>query len=149
MPLAVQARAKSLRLKATQAQAPTQSSRLMPTFTARRRYRAFSTRRSHVRAIVRGVAMLLGAAVACSFIASRAHAAAGSGDAILFGPNPATAGQHDEWTIQYHATEPFLAGGVVEIQIPPGWSPPQSADSIAPGYFQFLGDPSIDSIEAS
>jgi len=121
----------------------------MPTFTSRRRYRAFPRRRSRVRAIARGVAMLLGAAVACSFIAARATAGAGSGDAILFGPNPVTAGHHDEWTLQYHATQSFAARGVVEIDIPPGWSPPQRSDSIAPGYFQCLGDPSIDSVAVS
>src|SRR5690349_19301521 len=121
----------------------------MPTFTSRRRYRAFPRRRSRARAIVRGAMALLGVAVACSFIASRASAGAGSGDALLFGPNPATAGQHEEWTVQYHATEPFAAGSVVEIQIPAGWSQPQSSDSIAPGYFAFLGDAGIDSVDAS
>ena len=121
----------------------------MPTFTAARRYRAFPRRRSRVRAIARGAAMLLGAAVACSFIAARATAGAGSGDAVLFGPNPVTAGQHQEWTVQYHATEAFAAGAVVEIDIPPGWSPPQQSDSIAPGYFACVGDSSIDSVEVS
>src|SRR5690348_6066265 len=104
----------------------------MPTFTSRRRS-----------------ATLLGFAVACSFIAARAFAGAGSGDAGVFGPNPAIAGQHEEWTVQYHATESFAAGGVVEIQIPPGWSLPQSSDSVAPGFFQALGDSGIDSVDTS
>src|SRR5258707_48710 len=118
----------------------------MPTFTSRRRYRAFPKRRSRVLPIARGAAMLLAVAFACSLIATRAAAGPGSGEALVFGPNPVTAGQADEWTIQFRATEAFAAGGTVEVDIPPAWSAPQSADTIGAGYFQVMGDPGIDSV---
>src|SRR6185503_4656444 len=118
----------------------------MPTFTSRRRYRAFPKRRSRVRAIALGAAVLLGLAVACSLIAARAEAGPGSGEALLFGPNPVTAGQADEWTLQYRATEAFAPGATIEVEIPPSWSAPQDADSVSPGYFQVGGDPTIDNV---
>ena len=99
----------------------------MPTFTFRR--------------------LFLAVALAGALVPARAFPGAGSGVATLFGPNPTTAGHRDEWTIQYHAVEPFASGGTVEVEIPVGWSTPQNVNSIMPGYFQVLGDPSIDSVE--
>jgi len=113
----------------------------MPTFTSRRRYRAFPKRRARARA-----AFLLGVALAGSLIAARAAAGPGSGDATLFGPNPVTAGQADEWTLQYRATEAFAPGATIEVEIPPSWSAPQDVDAGAPGYFQVGGDPTIDNV---
>src|SRR5882672_3334613 len=113
----------------------------MPTFTSRRRYRAFPKRRSRARA-----AFLLSVALAGSRIAARAAAGPGSGDATLCGPNPVTAGQADEWTLQYRATEAFAPGATIEVEIPPSWSAPQDVDAGSPGYFQVGGDPTIDNV---
>ncbi len=42
-----------------------------------------------------------------------------------------------------------VSGGVIEIEIPPGWTPPQNADSLAPGYFKPLDNSYVDSITVS
>lgn len=113
----------------------------MPNFTSRRRYRAFPKRRSRARA-----AFVFGVTLAGSLIAAHAAAGPGSGDATLFGPNPVTAGQAGEWTLQYRATEAFAPGATIEVEIPPSWSAPQDVDAGSPGYFQVGGDPTIDNV---
>ncbi len=110
----------------------------MPLTRPRRgNYRAFKMRRpSRARVVARWAFAALGAAIACSVLTAPALAGAGSGDAKIFGPNPVLAGHPDEWTIRYHATEDFAAsGGVLEVEIPPGWTPPQNVNSIAPCIF--------------
>ncbi len=124
----------------------------MPLTRPRRgNYRAFKMRRpSRARVMARWAFAALGAAIACSVLTAPALAGAGSGDSNVFGPNPVLAGHPDEWTIQYRATEDFAAsGGVLEIEIPPGWTPPQNADSLAPGYFKPLDSSYVDSITVS
>src|SRR6267142_2492626 len=84
--------------------------------------------------------------VASLWIAGPAFAGAGSGQAWIFGPNPAYAGKADSWTVLYHATEPFGAlGGVIEIDIPPGWTPPQHANANAAGY---VDSPNVDVVNS-
>ena len=84
--------------------------------------------------------------VASLWIAGPAFAGAGSGQAWIFGPNPVYAGKPDSWTVLYHATEPFSAlGGVIEIDIPPGWTPPQHANANAAGY---VDSPNVDVVNS-
>jgi len=84
--------------------------------------------------------------VASLWIAGPAFAGAGSGQAWLFGPNPVYAGKPGSWTVLYHAAEPFSAlGGVIEIDIPPGWTPPQHANANAPGY---VDSPNVDVVNS-
>ena len=121
----------------------------MPQRTSvRRDHSAHSIRgRSRARAIARLVVVACGAAIACSTLAAPALAGAGSGTAQIFGPNPVYAGHPDEWTIWYRAAENFAAaGGVVEIDIPPGWTPPQVTDSLGAGFVGWIGDEYIDSV---
>ncbi len=91
----------------------------------------------------------MGAALACSLLASPALAGAGSGTAMVFGPDPVEAGHADSWEVQYQAAEDFAPGGTVEIDIPPSWTPPQNADSLSPGYFELLNGQYADSVVVS
>ena len=90
---------------------------------------------------------LVAYAIGATFLlAGPAFAGAGSGEASIFGPNPVYAGKADSWTVLYHATEPFSAlGGIIEIDVPPGWTPPQNVNSNAPGY---VNSPNVDVVNS-
>ena len=66
--------------------------------------------------------------------------------------NPVVAGGYGSWTINYTAGEDFdhPQGGVVEIWIPAGWTPPQTSSPVSNGYVTFSDAPGfIDSVTTS
>jgi hypothetical protein len=87
-------------------------------------------------------------AVLSAPLAPRAWAAGGSGSAALSTAyNPVVAGAYGDWTINYTAAEgfDFPGGGVLEIWIPAGWTPPQLSNPLAHGYVTFSNAAYIDS----
>ena len=123
----------------------------MPSFTYRRRYRAFPKRRSsRARAVARCAAAALGAALVCSIFVARARAGAGSGSATITPPDTVQAGAAGTWMFTYVAAENFQlsVGGTIDIVIPGGWSPPQITDPGASGYAAW-SNARIDSVTVS
>lgn len=93
------------------------------------------------RPVGRPVALVLGlslaAAVSALAAAATCLAGPGSGTAQMWPQVAAQAGAYNRWTIRYTATEDFYKdGGMVTIQIPPGWSVPQKSDSSQTGFIR-------------
>ncbi|HEY6221717.1 MAG TPA: hypothetical protein VIX13_04205, partial [Candidatus Eisenbacteria bacterium] len=85
-----------------------------------------------------GVACFVAAAMGLALSSLPASAGPGSGTATIAPSSPVTAGSSGTWAITYVAAEDFgaLLGGQITIEIPAGWTPPQSTNSAAPGYVQ-------------
>ncbi|HEU4764564.1 MAG TPA: hypothetical protein VFT93_02805, partial [Candidatus Eisenbacteria bacterium] len=86
------------------------------------------------------------------FFAPRiAMAGPGSGAAQIIQPDSAVAGSRHQWTIVYDPSEDFgnPQGGVLEVRIPSGWTPPQRASSGAPGYVDYTNPTAVTSISIS
>ncbi|HLQ67727.1 MAG TPA: hypothetical protein VK123_10915, partial [Candidatus Limnocylindrales bacterium] len=109
---------------------------------------AVRARGSRARASAFGVCGAVAAAWLVGW-AAPALAVSGSGTAT---PSPAglvvVAGTYTSFTINYAATENFARpeGGVVEVWIPSGWTPPQTTDPTAHGYVTFSNGAFIDSV---
>ncbi|HEX7078744.1 MAG TPA: hypothetical protein VF363_09995 [Candidatus Eisenbacteria bacterium] len=76
------------------------------------------------------------AATLLALLPGAARAGAGSGSASILPTNAVVAGSKGTWTITYVAAEDFAhpGGGILEIVVPAGWTPPQVASSSLPGY---------------
>ncbi|HZV90450.1 MAG TPA: hypothetical protein VFF34_00435, partial [Candidatus Nitrosocosmicus sp.] len=74
-----------------------------------------------------------------------AWAAPGSGTASIVPTAPVPAGASGTWTIRYVAAEDFAPaqGGWVYVQIPPGWTAPQSTQPTQPGYVTIVDTTSV------
>ncbi|HYJ31833.1 MAG TPA: hypothetical protein VE326_01305 [Candidatus Binatia bacterium] len=85
------------------------------------------------------------------FAARIAMAAPGSGAAQIIQPDSAVAGSRHQWTVVYDPSEDFgnPQGGVLEVRIPNGWTPPQRASSGAPGYVDYTNATAVTSISIS
>ncbi|TMQ62970.1 MAG: T9SS type A sorting domain-containing protein [Candidatus Eisenbacteria bacterium] len=83
-----------------------------------------------------GVACLVAAALGLAFSSAPAIAGPGSGTATIAGSSAVVAGASGTWAITYVAAENFgaLLGGQITIEIPSGWTAPQSSDSSSAGY---------------
>ena len=116
-----------------------------------RKPRVFPKRKhSRARGAWRAIVVTLGVACASILLATPALAGAGSGTAFITPPDTVVAGASGTWTIIYTASEDFDAttGGFIEVVIPSGWTPPQTADSTAAGYVAST-DARVDSISIS
>lgn len=82
---------------------------------------------------------------------SVADAGSGSGTAQIIQPDSAVAGSRHQWTIVYDPSEDFgnPQGGVIEVRIPDGWTPPQRTNSGAPGYVDYTNPVVVSSISIS
>lgn len=80
-----------------------------------------------------------------------AHAGAGSGSAAIAPSGSVVAGTSGAWVFTYTAADSFdsVAGGTVWIDIPSGWTPPQTTDASQPGYVQVLDGASLNAITVS
>jgi hypothetical protein len=83
-----------------------------------------------------GLALLTTACLGLAAIP--AIAGPGSGTASMAPASPVAAGSSGVWTITYVAAEDFnlLLGGEVTIEIPAGWTAPQTSSAAAPGYVE-------------
>src|SRR6266581_4004434 len=83
-----------------------------------------------------GVACLIAAGVGLAVLPLPASAGPGSGTAAIAPSSPVRAGSSGTWAITYVAAEDFgnLLGGQITIDVPAGWTAPQSTDSTAAGY---------------
>src|SRR5437867_9013719 len=83
-----------------------------------------------------GLACFLAAGLGLALSSLPASAGPGSGTATISPQPPVAAGSSGTWAITYVAAENFdvLLGGEITIEIPAGWTAPQSTNSAAPGY---------------
>ncbi|MDH3215692.1 MAG: hypothetical protein OEN01_05290 [Candidatus Krumholzibacteria bacterium] len=84
--------------------------------------------------IVAAAVMFYGTAVLAGL------ATPGSGSATISPAAQVTAGSQGMWTIDYANTESFSAGGIIEITIPTGWTPPQDGSPSSAGYVTVSSD---------
>src|SRR5688572_26096484 len=130
---------------AKQATPPRSSRSMLPVFQTG----IFRPLRGSGRACARARSAIVFLAVFVALCPAVARATGGSGDAdSATTSNPVVAGAYGSWTINYRATEDFdhPAGGVVELRIPAGWTPPQTTNPTAFGYVTFSNAQYIDSI---
>ena len=118
--------------------------------------RAFHARRARPkRGVFVALRILFATASALATLAlwrGSADAAAGSGGASILPPNSVVAGKTGTWTITYVAAENFAphpTGGLIEIRVPNGWTPPQLVDSTAAGWVKPANATFIASITTS
>jgi len=80
-----------------------------------------------------------------------ARAGAGSGSATVAPPANVVAGSNGTWVFTYVAADSFdtTIGGTVWVNIPSGWTLPQTADAAQPGYVQVLDGASLNGITTS
>jgi len=83
--------------------------------------------------------------------ATPAVAGPGSGTASILQPDSALVGSKHQWTFLYDPSEDFgnPQGGVLEIRIPNGWTPPQRTSSVSPGYVDYTNPTVVTSISIS
>ncbi|HET9251683.1 MAG TPA: Ig-like domain-containing protein [Candidatus Eisenbacteria bacterium] len=99
----------------------------------------------------RAVATLARIACAAAFASlatlapSRAHAVPGSGTATIAPSTSVPVGTAGTWVVTYVATESFAwpQGGRVRVQIPSGWTAPQTTSPAQPGYVRVLDMASV------
>jgi len=82
---------------------------------------------------------------------AHARAGAGSGSAAIAPSDAVVAGTSGTWVFTYTAADSFDpgTGGIVWINIPPGWTPPQTTDASQPGYVQVLDGAALNAITVS
>lgn len=73
------------------------------------------------------------------FVAAPALAGPGSGAAVILPPGNVSAGTAGTWSVVYTASEQF-SGGIVSVDIPSGWTAPQTAQPTSPGYVSVSTD---------
>ncbi|MBI4364853.1 MAG: hypothetical protein HY568_05425, partial [Candidatus Latescibacteria bacterium] len=108
------------------------------------RAQAFPTR-ARARALSRVLAAML-----VALAAAPAGAGPGSGSAIIVPTSAVPAGSYGIWTVQYVASEDFpISGGLIEVVIPSGWTPPQKTNSTSAGYVNWTDVNRVDSLTIS
>ncbi|MGE5175874.1 MAG: hypothetical protein ACM3JJ_05800, partial [Hyphomicrobiales bacterium] len=103
------------------------------------------------RAFHRTVVAAALAAASLALLPGAARAGAGSGTASILPTNPVVAGSKGIWTVTYVAAEDFAhpGGGVLEITVPAGWTPPQVSSAALPGYVGAANTTYVESLTVS